>query len=112
MRKDTRYNYLRTLRKRLGLSECALAQLLGSKSWAKVSRHEHGASKPSLPDLAAYELIFDLPSQTIFSPAFNCVRQGIAERAAVMIQQESSRMNRKEVIESLCRIKERCERDS
>jgi hypothetical protein len=81
------------------------------KSWAKVSRHEHGASKPSLCDLAAYEIIFDLPLRTIFSPAFYFVRQGITERAASMLKQEQSHLNRKEVIDSLHRIMERCDKE-
>ena len=40
------HNYLRTYRKRAGLSQAEVAFLLGCHSGAKVSRYEHAARRP------------------------------------------------------------------
>ena len=49
-------NYLRTYRKRSGLSQDEVAFLLGCQTGAKVSRYEPFARKPSLETLFAYEV--------------------------------------------------------
>jgi transcriptional regulator with XRE-family HTH domain len=68
-------NYLRTYRKRLGLSEDEIAFLLECKSGAKVSRHEHFGRDPSLRTALAYEAIFQVPVRELFAGIYQTVEQ-------------------------------------
>lgn len=109
MRDNIHHNYLRTLRKRSGLTEVQVAHLLGCQSWSKVSRHELGITRPALADLAAYELIYDQPMRTLFAPAFCLARINLRHWTAAMIVQEKAGMNRKAVLDTLADILRRCE---
>ena len=60
-------NYLRTHRKRAGLSQDEVAFLLGCRSGAKVSRYERLARRLSLETAFAYEALFGVPARELFA---------------------------------------------
>jgi DNA-binding XRE family transcriptional regulator len=53
--------YLRTYRRRTGLSQDEVAWLLGNTCGTSVSRHELGWRMPTLETALAYETILDAP---------------------------------------------------
>ncbi|MGH9612191.1 MAG: helix-turn-helix transcriptional regulator [Bryobacteraceae bacterium] len=59
-------NYLRTYRKRSGLTQREVGQILGYQNQWQVSRHERGRTSPPLPTALAYEVIFRVPVATLF----------------------------------------------
>lgn len=64
-------NYLRTHRKKLGLSQREVAFLLGCHSGAKVSRYERSARIPTLNVILAYEVIFRKPASELFAGLYD-----------------------------------------
>ncbi len=73
--------YLRTYRKRSGLSQDEVAFLLGSGSGAKVSRYEHSARRPGLQTLFAYEVIFQVRARELFLGIYQKVERETRRRA-------------------------------
>jgi transcriptional regulator with XRE-family HTH domain len=63
-------NYLRTYRKRAGLSQDEMAFLLGCRSGSKVSRYECFARQPGLETALAYKIIFRVPTCELFGGVF------------------------------------------
>ena len=74
-------NYLRTHRKRAGLSQDEVAYLLGCQGGAKVSRYERFARQPPLQTALAYEAIFGVPVRELFAGLFHRVEGPIVRRA-------------------------------
>ncbi len=77
-------NYLRTYRKRAGLSQAEVAFLLGGQSGTKVSRYERAARQPTLQTALAYEVIFAIPVRALFAGMCHKVEQPIVKRAQVL----------------------------
>src|SRR5207245_5960688 len=77
-------NYLKTYRKRAGLSQDEVAFLLGCRSGAKVSRYERLARRPSLETAFAYEAVFGVPARELFAGVFEKVEGQIKKRARVL----------------------------
>jgi transcriptional regulator with XRE-family HTH domain len=77
-------SYLRTLRRRSGLSQRQLAEILGSVSAAQVSRHERGVSIPNLLTALEYEAIFLTPISEMFPGLFHAVKDGVDERLQIL----------------------------
>ena len=77
-------NYLRTHRKRAGLSQDEVAFLLGCRSGAKVSRYERLARRPSLETAFAYEAVFGVPARELFAGVYEKVEEQIKKRARVL----------------------------
>lgn len=77
-------NYLRTYRRRSGLSQDDLAFLLGTRSGSKVSRYEHYARQPSLETAIAYEVIFQTPLRELFAGVYEKVEQRVIGRARLL----------------------------
>ena len=78
-------HYLRTHRRRSGLSQAEVALLLGASSGTKVSRYENFTRHPSLVTIFAYEIIFNQPIRELFAGNYEAVRlevQGRAKRLA------------------------------
>jgi len=75
MQNDKLDNYLRTYRKKLGLTQREVAFLLGCHGGAKVSRHERSGRIPDLKTIFAYEAIFQTPARELFAGIY-----GRAER--------------------------------
>ena len=76
-------NYLRTYRKRSGLSQDEVAFLLGCQG-TKVSRYERFVRKPSLETLFAYEVVFGAPARELFAGAYQKVEKRISNRAQLL----------------------------
>jgi transcriptional regulator with XRE-family HTH domain len=60
-------NYLRTHRKRIGLTQLELAKILGFDDESPVSRHERFESTPPLSIAIGYEIVFQVPVAEIFA---------------------------------------------
>ena len=78
-------NYLKANRKRLALSQDEVAFLLGTKSGAKVCRHEQFVREPSLETALAYEAIFKRSVSELFSGVYQKVEREVAERATTLL---------------------------
>ena len=84
-------NYLRTHRRRMGLSQEEVANLLGASSGTKVSRHESFARRPAVPTVFAYEIIFNRPARELFAGNYQSIRLAVQERARHMAERLHSR---------------------
>jgi len=54
-------NYLRTFRRRSGLTQAEVAFLLGADSGAKVSRYERRSRRPSFRTALGLQVVFGVP---------------------------------------------------
>jgi transcriptional regulator with XRE-family HTH domain len=79
-------NYIRTCRKRAGLTQGEVAFLLGSKSSARVSRHERFKQTPDLETLLAYELLFQTPVRSLFNNKHKEVEQKLKHRIRLLLR--------------------------
>jgi transcriptional regulator with XRE-family HTH domain len=68
-------NYLRTYRKKAGLSQREVAFLLGCEDGAQISRYEKRRRLPPLETALACEAIFGVPIAELFAG----VRQGVCK---------------------------------
>lgn len=78
-------NYLRTFRKRSGLSQKELSYLLGSKSASKVSRYEQSSRLPNLRTEMAFEAVFQSTARELFAGIFDEITSGVRKRAALLM---------------------------
>jgi transcriptional regulator with XRE-family HTH domain len=79
-------NYVRTYRKRAGLSQDELAFLLGCEGGTKVSRYERFARHPSLETVLACEAIFGVQVRDLFAGVFEKVEEQIKRRARILLK--------------------------
>lgn len=77
-------NYLRTYRKRSGLSQDEVAFLLGCESGTKVSRYERFTRKPALETALACRAIFGVPVEDMFAGVYQKVEKKILNRAQLL----------------------------
>jgi transcriptional regulator with XRE-family HTH domain len=87
-------SYLRTHRKKSGLTQRELAHLLGYESKSPVSRHESAAVVPTLSMALAYEAIFQVPVSELFPDLYRTVEQNVGARLATMevgLQEKSTK---------------------
>ncbi len=85
MPKSPIFNYLRTHRKRLGLSQEEVAFLLGVQSGAKICRYERIVREPTFKAAIAFELIFQRPVREVFKGLFQEIADEIAPRARKLL---------------------------
>lgn len=78
-------NYLLSNRKRSALSQEDVAFLLGTRSGAKVSRHERFVREPSLKTALAYEAIYRRSASELFSGLYGQVEREVAARAKALV---------------------------
>lgn len=71
---------LRTLRKRSGLSQRELGQLLGFETGVPTFRHECSRTFPDLRTALAYEVIFRVPISSQFPALYRSVEPVIENR--------------------------------
>ncbi len=83
-------NYLRTYRKRCGLTQDEVAFLLGCENGTKVSRYERFARKPSIETIFGYEVIFDAPPHDLLAGIFQKVEKVTLRRAQLLAQKLSA----------------------
>jgi len=74
-------SYLRTFRRRFGLSQKELAFLLGTSSRASVSRIEQSKRKPSIEVLILAVFIFGVPPLELFPTFISELHQDALQRA-------------------------------
>lgn len=82
-------SYLRTYRKRSGLSQVEVAFLLGSSSGANISRYERLSIQPKLETALAYEAIFQIPVRDLFAGLYQKVEREIMERLRLLTEKVS-----------------------
>jgi transcriptional regulator with XRE-family HTH domain len=78
-------NYIRSYRKRSGLTQDELSFLLGSKSGTRVSRYELGRREPSLELLLALEAIFGVSVGALYRRRLSKVEESVRERAGKLL---------------------------
>jgi transcriptional regulator with XRE-family HTH domain len=79
-------NYLRTYRKKAGLSQREVAFLLGCEDGAQVSRYEKRRRLPPLETALAYEAIFGIPISELFAGMRQSVEEDIEKRRLDQLQ--------------------------
>ena len=77
-------NYIRAMRKRAGLSQKQLSQLLGNESGSKVSRYERFRREPGLQTALACEVIFRTPVSDILAGVHAKVERRTLYRVRLM----------------------------
>src|SRR5947207_15812745 len=77
MKYRTAGNYLKAHRKKSGLSQRDVGNLLGHKGAGQISRHERATSIPSLAAALAYELIFRAPAAARFAGTREAIAGGV-----------------------------------
>lgn len=85
-------SYLRTHRKKSGLSQRELAYVLGYNGKGQISRHEQRQSVPPLFIALAYEAIFRVPVSELFPGFYQTAVQAIETRLGELenaLQQKS-----------------------
>jgi DNA-binding XRE family transcriptional regulator len=73
--------YLRTYRRRTGLSQEEIAFLLGGFTGATVSRHETATRMPVLQNALMYELVFAVPVKDLYFGIYQAARSTVLSRA-------------------------------
>ena len=87
-------NYLRTHRRRHGLSQAELAKLLGAASGTKVSRYENFTRMPGALTVFAFEIVFNQPACELFAGRYEEIRVAVQKRAENMVNQLNARPNK------------------
>jgi len=77
-------NYIRSARKRAGLSQDELAYLLGGRGAKLVSRYERFERAPRLEAALAFEAALGEPASELFAGTFDSAREKVRHRARVM----------------------------
>ena len=75
-------SYLRTYRKKSGLSQSELAEVLGLISEWRISEHERSITIPRLLTAISYEIIFNVPISKLFPGVYETVRGNVESRLA------------------------------
>src|SRR5256712_568381 len=73
-------NYLRTYRKRSGLTQREVAFLVGCRNGAQVSRYEKRRRLPPLRTALACEAAFGVPVSVLFAGLREVAGQAVSER--------------------------------
>ncbi len=79
-------NYLRTYRKRSGLSQREVGFLLGARYGTHVSRYERFTRLPPLPSAIALGLVFHAPLNVLFAGTLRAAEQDTVRRIARLIR--------------------------
>jgi transcriptional regulator with XRE-family HTH domain len=74
-------NYLRTYRKRAGLSETEFAYLLGCKNASKVSRYERFDRIPTLKTALLCQAVLGTPIAELFAGMYQQAEKEVSKRA-------------------------------
>lgn len=88
--------YLRTYRKRFGLTQREAALLVGMETGQIVSRHESKVRTPSLKTAVAYSVVFEVPLRALFPEIYHEVEHLVLIRAqALRARLERHKPNRR-----------------
>jgi len=80
-------NYLRTFRRRAGLSQEDVALLLGCTNGSKVSRYEQFARQPTLATALACAALFGVPLRELFASMYDEAYEAVLARARSLVEQ-------------------------
>src|SRR4051794_33531340 len=75
-------NYLRTHRRKAGLSQRELGAILGYKRQGQVSRHERSKTVPPLLSAIGYAVVFGTPIHGLFPGLHTTVADAVAGNLA------------------------------
>jgi DNA-binding XRE family transcriptional regulator len=87
-------SYLRFHRKRSGLSQKDLGNLIGHLTKHQVSKHERAEVLPSLLSALAYEAVFRVPIAALYPGIYSTMQEGVDERLRELeanLQQSSAK---------------------
>ena len=87
-------NYLRTHRRRSGLSQRELGLLLGYKDEGQVYRHERSKTLPPLIAALAYEVVFRVSVSALFPGIYAEVKRMIAGNLAAFEEHLQQRIGK------------------
>src|SRR5216684_1950394 len=90
-------NYLRTYRKRAGLSQDEIAYLLGACDGTKIGRYERFKRTPNLQTALACVAIYGVPVRELFA--------GVYEQAQRTVARRVRRLDKRIGPERVCRLK-------
>ena len=79
------HNYLRTYRKRAGLTQEDVAFLLGGEVGTTVGRHERSGREPSLETAIRYEAILGTAVRELFAGVYAEVETEVRARAEELL---------------------------
>jgi len=106
-------NYLRTHRKRSGLSQAELAFLLGCQSGTKVSRYERQARIPTLETALACSAVFGISPEELFAGRCQKLQSKIKSRARILakklsqVKPDRSTARKLEIVRALAGLSDR-----
>jgi transcriptional regulator with XRE-family HTH domain len=75
-------SYLRAHRRKSGLSQSELADILGLITELQISRHERSVTLPLFLTAISYEIVFQVPIAELFPGIYETVRQNVERRLA------------------------------
>lgn len=84
-------NYLRTHRKKAGLSQIEIARLLGYENQGAVCHHERFQSMPSLLTALSYEIVFQAPISELFAGLRDSAEQLVEDRISQLASELEQR---------------------
>lgn len=101
-------NYLRSYRRRSGLTQKEVAFLLGCNSESKISRYENSVQLPNLKTVLALEVLYQIPPQNLFAGIYETEKQAMiqnAEQLVVRLNQsppDQATMRKLSVLNAIC----------
>lgn len=87
-------NYVRTLRRRHGLTQLQLAWLMGKSDRSVVSRIERGMRVPNLEMALAIEVILGAPVRKVFRGLANTVEGQVVRRRGITDDEDGANASR------------------
>jgi DNA-binding XRE family transcriptional regulator len=90
-------NYLRSHRRKSGLSQRELANIVGYVTQAPVSEHERSVTIPALLIALSYEVVFRVPLSELFPALYGTVEANIEEQLSMIeskLQQSTAKGRR------------------
>ena len=94
-------SYLKTHRKRAGLTQDQLAFLLGCRCGVQISQYERLAKDPGLKTAFAFQLLFGVPAHEIFPGIY----QRVQEDTLIRVQLLSQKLNDAHLVDKTKRLK-------
>ena len=88
-------SYLRTERRKWGLTQRELAKLLGGKSRTQVSRLERGERAPSVESLLSCLVLFGASAPALFPHLYSHIEERVLRDAAALLEELADDTSRK-----------------
>jgi transcriptional regulator with XRE-family HTH domain len=98
--------YLRTYRKKFGLTQREAALLVGMETGQIISRHESKARIPSFKTVVAYQIVFDVPLRALFPEIYQEVEELVLKRALDLKAHLERRKENPRTVHKLRRLEE------